>query len=254
MQHKRVPRNIEFFDEHGTPISYQIQHEVNSNITYNYFYPIKYKRGRYEKTLRLKNDGADFTFKSVLDEFPINSAQQASDCFRMGRFINQFRRICGPETPTSASANASNTDYSSINSLGSAEDDQAHHDSHHDNSFHIGDDSEDDNIVCDISNQADKPRLCQDKQAHELVVGKRDKPLAKKQLTFSKAPHLDTKSLNQKIDEVAQAVDADVSTILAEQMKDPVLGTVRSWIRTNAPPDNNLPEIQQSKGILPKIQ
>ena len=33
-------------------------------------------------------------------------------------------------------------------------------------------------------------------------------------------------------------------------MKDPVLGTVRSWIRNNAPPDSKSPEIQQSKGLL----
>ena len=33
-------------------------------------------------------------------------------------------------------------------------------------------------------------------------------------------------------------------------MKDPVLGTVRSWIRENTPPDTKSPEIQQSKGLL----
>ena len=33
-------------------------------------------------------------------------------------------------------------------------------------------------------------------------------------------------------------------------MKDPVLGTVRSWIRKNTPPHTKSPEIQQSKGLL----
>ena len=33
-------------------------------------------------------------------------------------------------------------------------------------------------------------------------------------------------------------------------MKDPVLGTVRSWISKNTPPDAKSPEIQQSKGLL----
>ena len=32
-------------------------------------------------------------------------------------------------------------------------------------------------------------------------------------------------------------------------MKDPVLGTVRSWIRKNTPRDTKSPEIEQSKGI-----
>ena len=66
----------------------------------------------------------------------------------------------------------------------------------------------------------------------------------------SDVPHLNTKALIQKLDEVAKTVDLDVSTILEEQMKDPVLSTVRSWIRKNTPPDTKSPEIQQSKGLL----
>ena len=74
--------------------------------------------------------------------------------------------------------------------------------------------------------------------------------LVKKFLTASDAPHLDTKAFIQKFDQVAKTVHLDVSTILAEQMKDPVLGTVRSWIRENTPPDTKSPEIQLSKGLL----
>ena len=123
LRHKRIPRDIEFFDEHGTPVTYQIQHEDNPNDTCNDFYPLKYKRGNEEKILRLQNDGEDLTLSSMLDEFPIISVQQASDCFRMRKFINQFRRICGPETQSNASVNTSNTGYSSINSLSPFEDD-----------------------------------------------------------------------------------------------------------------------------------
>ena len=101
-----------------------------------------------------------------------------------------------------------------------------------------------------MSIQADQGRLCQAKQAHDLVLGRTDASLAKKSLMASDAPHLNTKALIQKLDEVAKTVDFDVSTILEEQMKDPVLGTVRSWIRKNAPPDSKSPEVQQSKGLL----
>ena len=94
MRHKRIPRDIEFYDEHGNPVTYQIQHEDNPNDTCNDFYPIKYKRGNEEKILKLQNDREDFTVSSLLDEFPITPIQQASDCFRMGKFINQFRRNC----------------------------------------------------------------------------------------------------------------------------------------------------------------
>ena len=168
----------------------------------------------------------------------------------MGRLINQFRRICGPETQSNASVNASNTDYSSIISLSPSEDDAADSTSLGNDSHHLGTNSEDYNNVCDISFQADQARLCQAKQAHDLVLGRTDASLAKKCLTASDAPHLNTKALIQKLDEVAKTVDLDVSTILEGQMKDPVLATVRSWIRKNTPLDTKLPEIQQSKGLL----
>ena len=49
-----------------------------------------------------------------------------------------------------------------------------------------------------------------------------------------------------KLDDVAKVVDLDVPTILQEQLKDPVLSFVRSWIER----DLRAPEIRQSKGLL----
>ena len=53
-----------------------------------------------------------------------------------------------------------------------------------------------------------------------------------------------------KLDDVAKVVDLDVPTILQEQLKDPVLSIVRSWMETNTSPDLRAPEIRQSKGLL----
>ena len=79
LRHKRNPRDIEFFDEHGTPVTSQIQHEDNPNDTCNKFYPKRYKQNNEERILRLQNDDEDFTVSSMLDEFPIISVQQASN-------------------------------------------------------------------------------------------------------------------------------------------------------------------------------
>ena len=111
-------------------------------------------------------------------------------------------------------------------------------------------DDDDGNLICEINTYADHYRLCKAKAAHDAVLGKIDASLAKKPLTATEAPHLDTKSLIAKLDEVAKTIDLDVSTILAEQIKDPVLGTVRSWIRKETSPELTTPEIQQSKGLL----
>ena len=82
------------------------------------------------------------------------------------------------------------------------------------------------------------------------MLGKPDASLFKKILTITDAPRLDTKALIQKLDDFAKAVDLDVSTILAEQVKDKILGTVRPWNRKDNPPDLMSPEFQQSKGVL----
>ena len=68
------------------------------------------------------------------------------------------------------------------------------------------------------------------------MLGKTDASLVKKLLTTSDSPHLNTKALIQKLDEVAKTVDLDVSTILEKQKKDAILGAVRSWIPKNTPP------------------
>ena len=81
-------------------------------------------------------------------------------------------------------------------------------------------------------------------------MGKIDASLAKKPLTATEAPHLETKSLIAILDDIAKTVDLDVSTIQAEQIKDPVLRTIRSWIRKGSSPEPKFPEIQQSKGLL----
>ena len=70
------------------------------------------------------------------------------------------------------------TEYSSINSFGLSENNAADSTRAGDDSNHVSTDYEDDIIVCDISIQADQARICQAKQAHELVLGKTDASLA----------------------------------------------------------------------------
>ena len=51
----------------------------------------------------MHNDGENFSLNSISIEFAISSVQLAADCFRMGRSINQFRRLCRPGSPVSLS-------------------------------------------------------------------------------------------------------------------------------------------------------
>ena len=173
----------------------------------------------------MHNDGENFTVKSLSNEFPSTTIQSATDCFRLGKTINQFRRLCLPSTQFSSSGKGSDSTYSSIDSLNNNENDDALAEPHDDDDNPIIFDDED-SFICEINTHADRYRLCKSKAAHDAVLGKIDASLAKKPLTATDAPHLDTKSLIAKLDDVAKAIDLDVSTILAEQIKEPVFGTV----------------------------
>ena len=97
------------------------------------------------------------------------------------------------------------------------------HDADEDAITHDGEDI----LICGISTHADHYRLRKAKAAHDAILGKIDGALAKKTLAATEAPHLDTKSIMAKLDDIAKKIDLDVSTILAEQIKDLVLRTVR---------------------------
>ena len=197
----------------------------------------------------MHNDGENFTLISLSNEFPTKTIQSATDCFRLGRTINQFRRLCLPSTQSLSSVEDSERTYSSINSLNTSEGDNAFEETY-DNEGDAAADDDEDNLICEMNTHADHYRLCKTKAAHDAVLGKIDASLAKKPLTANEAPHLDTKSSIAKLDDVAKTVDLDVSTILAEQIKNPVLGTVRSWLRSGTSPEAKSPAIQQSKGLL----
>ena len=214
LQHKKIPRNIEFYDEHGSPVTYRIQHDDNPNGTCNDYYPIHCQQGNDNKVLRLHNDGENFTLISLSNEFPTTTIKSATNCFRLGRTINQFRRLRLPSTQSLSSVEQYEPTYSSINSLNTKEDDNAFDKTQDDEDDAITDDDED-NLICEINTHADHYRLCKAKAVHDAVLGKIDASLAKKPLTTNEAPHLETKSLIAKLDEVAKTIDLDVSTILA---------------------------------------
>ena len=94
LQHKKLPRDIQFFDEHGQQITYKIILDDTTGDTCNDFYPIHCQQGKDQKILRLYNDGENFFLNSISTDFSTSSVPSAADCFRMGRTINEFRRLC----------------------------------------------------------------------------------------------------------------------------------------------------------------
>ena len=252
LQHKKLPRDIQFFDELGQKITYKINHDDTSAETCNDFYPIHCQKGKDQKILRLHNDGENFSLNSLSTDFATSSAQLAADCFRMGRNINHFRRLCRPGSPISVSPSESSTrTYSSISVIEMDGTDEIEPSSYAERAVHEDCDTEEDedDYVYEL-NANDHYRIGKARAAHESLISDPDTLLVKKTLSATAAPHLKTQDLITKLDDVAKVVDLDISTILQEQLKDPVLSIVRSWIEGNLSPDLKTPEIRQSKGLL----
>ena len=172
LRNKKKPRDRDFYDEHGSPVSYRIQNDDNPYDTCNNFYPIHCQQGNDNKVLPLRNDRENFTLNSLSNEFPSTTIQSATYCFRLGKTINQFRRLGLPSTQFLSSAEDSEPTYSFINSLNTNEDDDA---------FELQDDEDnEDNLICEINTHADNNLLCKAKAAHNAVLGKIGASLAKK--------------------------------------------------------------------------
>ena len=80
----------------------------------------------------MHNDGEKFTLNSLSNEFFSTTIQSATDCFRVGRTINQIRRLCLLSTHSLSSVEDSEPTYNSINSLDTDEDDDEHNELHDD--------------------------------------------------------------------------------------------------------------------------
>ena len=102
-QHRRRPRDQEFYDERGSPLTYRIQHDDNRKDTCNDVYRVRCQQGNDIKVLRLHNDGENFTLNSLRNKIPTATIQSATDWFRLGKTFNQLRRLCLPSTQSLSS-------------------------------------------------------------------------------------------------------------------------------------------------------
>ena len=246
LNHKKIPKDIELYDEQGSPVAYRIQHDDNPNDTCNDFYLIHCQHGNGNKVLRLHNDGKNFTLNSLSNEFPSTTIQSATGCFRLGKTINKFRRLCLPSTKSVSSAEGSDPTYSPIDSLNTSKDDDALAEPRADDDNALIDDDED-NFICEINTHANRYRLCKAKAARDAVLGKIDASLAKKPITTTEAPHLDTKSLIAKVDDVAKTIDLTCLRYWQNKLKTQSLEQLDHGFEKELHPNLKLPKFNNQK-------
>ena len=156
-----------------------------------------------------------------------------TDCFRLGKTINQYKRLCCSISPASST--------SSLN-----ERDDSHTEQYDEES------TDDEAEIAELNFESQDPDISRNHSvAHESFRKKtKDEPIVKKPISFQLLPHVDTSDLIEKLSDFAREADLDLQTLSEEHVKDPVLQVVRKWIKTSYTRPQKTPDINQSKALL----
>ena len=115
LKHKEVPHDISFFDQDGHKVHYTIKQEDEQNASHNDFYPIICQQGNTRKTLRLKNEGNKHYVEDYLEDNEVLATMQdMTDCFKLGKTINQTKQLWSSISPASSTSSLNERDYSDI--------------------------------------------------------------------------------------------------------------------------------------------
>ena len=227
--HKEIPRDISFYDEFGSKIHYAIEHNDDGHCSSNDFFPILCQKGKDQRLLHLKNDGEEHEVEHYENQQTVMATRQdIADCFKLGKSINQYKNLCLPSYKIQYEP-----EYSRIDDIET-------------------DSSCDEEEVAELHLSSEDHEFYRDKSTakEKNISQKRERPLLNKNLDVEQFPHVDTKDLLQKLSDYSKTADLDITTLVAEQINDPVLQIVRAWVRNKNKPNTKTPEIHQSKALL----
>ena len=100
LQRKEIPKEISFYDEKGDQMHYTIKHEDIQDISCNDFFPIICQHGNERHILHLKNYGDEQYIEDYIEDNEVlATVQDMADCFKLGKTINQYKRLCSDVCP-----------------------------------------------------------------------------------------------------------------------------------------------------------
>ena len=227
--HKQIPRDISFYDELGSKLQYAIEQNDDGQCGSNYFFPILCRKGKDQRLLHLKNDGEELELEHYENQQTVMATRKdIADCFKLGNSINQYKNFCLPSFKMQCEP-----EYSRVGEIET-------------------DSSDDEEDVAELHLSSGDHEFYRDKSTAKEKNNsqKVERPLSNKSLDADQFPHVDTKDLLQKLSDDSKIANLDITTLVAEQINDPVLQVVRSWVTNNNKPTTKTPEIQQSKALL----
>ena len=257
LKHKKIPKDISFYDEHGNEEKYFILRDNEKGPADDFFPILKQSITGIDKFI-FKND------KMVKQKYDNNqnrlcSINNISEDFSYGSSINHYRRQRGHEiTPVSEQEEDEKSDhYTEIDSCP----DEGITEQNFDpiSEFELFNENQSpeldfDKLYIDQTNTTDsdyrfpleydkvflvKNSTCIDKT--ELAKKLPENPKIK-----------DARELIDKLTTFSKEVDLNTSVICQEQLKDPVIQQIRQ-LRTNNNKDEKKIEFRQSKAIMSYI-
>lgn len=105
LKHKRIPKEIKFYDENGSEIKYFIDHDEDEARTSNDFFPIISHQNNTTRTLMFEGPH-QVPHEQKLKKDNLSSITDINVCFQQGKEINQQRKL------SLSSNNESDTDES----------------------------------------------------------------------------------------------------------------------------------------------
>ena len=159
--------------------------------------------------------------------------QDMTDCFKLGKTINQYKRFCSDVCPYFSNYTIEEETYSGI-------------EEQQDDSYNS------ENGVAELNfDQKDSEFLHDFSLAYEPIQrNQSQKPILKSNIDSELHTEVDTKELIQILSDFAETTDLDVSTLVEEQLNDPVQQKVRSWITKPDKRPTKTHDINQSKTLL----
>ena len=202
-----------------------IEHNDYGQCGSNDFFPIFCQKGKDQRLLHLKNDGEEHEVENYENQQAVMATgQDIADCFKLGKSINQYKNLCFLSYKMQCEP-----EYSRIDEIET-------------------DSSDDEEDVVELHLSSEDHEFYRDKSTAKKIIHKKwKKPLLNKHLDVEQFPHVDVKDLLQKLSDYSKITHLDTTTLVAEQINDPVLQVVRTWVRNKNKPNTKTPEIQQLK-------
>ena len=223
IEHKTIPNEIKFVLDTGEQINYSVLHKEDKNTTHNDCYPIIAQlHGGKRKLIDISEKG-DFSIEEAPDyyEESCNAIQNITDFFNFGKQINQIKKL------------STQNMYEEIP----------------EELFALDDDLDNQEWIELCEGNVEQSLIDEFEQAKQDFENRtKTSKLIEPISLHSEKGKNDSLDFIFKLTDFAKTAALDVETIVQEQLKDPVVESVKKWVKRGTKPETK-PHRPQDKAI-----